>query len=211
MTNGFDGSKINWEAAGNAGLGGGIIKGLGLDALKPFDDSSVLGRIGNESFQGGLNQVVGGSVSGQHMTWENSWGMFSQGAAQGAALGAIREVHYYRNELNTGLPGTIKDADAQGGVDVNVDYHKLGGAKGNVKRVFADGREAVYDFEGNLVINKLNMGTFNYINPGSVGSVMGLMKNAGHYFADMLPYFAFGNTNYDGSSINERTLPWIHR
>jgi RHS repeat-associated protein len=201
VTNGFDGSKINWEAAGNAGLGGGIIKGLGLDTLKPFDDSSVLGRIGNESFQGGLNQVVGGSVSGQHMTWENSWGMFSQGAAQGAALGAIREVHWGRNVFND-VPKQepVKDFNWKLLTKPKDNLHQYGVLEErNMKYISRYGfKEAVY--QGNkLITNINNIGTFNFI-PINVP----LIGYPGHMVVDVIPYYIWGNGYGDTTTIKQR-------
>jgi hypothetical protein len=122
-------------------------------------------------------------------------------------LGAVKGAHYYRNELNTGLP-----VEAPAGKDgwVQLDskeskYHRLRGESKNLKFVHESGKEAVYN-SGNLVTSSLNKGTFNYVNPGSVKSITGVMKHAGHFIADVVPYYGFGNTPYDGSWITERTL-----
>ena len=200
--------EVNFGLVGQAALGGAIGGALssGGGLWQTGKDAAFMEHAGVAVANQVSEGVITAGLTGEdyHM---DDFGM-------DVGLGAVKGAHYYRNELNTGLPGTIKDADAQSGVDVNADYHKLGGAKGNVKRVFADGREAVYSGgpkgTGKLVTDKLNMGTYNYVNPGNFKSIMGIMKHTGHYFADMLPYFAFGNTVYDGSSITQRTLPWVY-
>jgi hypothetical protein len=196
--------EVNFGLVGQAALGGAIGGALssGGGLWQTGKDAAFMEHAGVAVANQVSEGVITAGLTGEdyHM---DDFGM-------DVGLGAVKGAHYYRNELNTGLPGTIKDADAQSGVDVNADYHKLGGAKGNVKRVFADGREAVYDSDKYLVTNKLNMGTYNYINPGDFKSISGIMKNAGHFFVDMLPYTAFGNTAYDGSSMAERTLPWVY-
>ena len=123
-------------------------------------------------------------------------------------LGSLQGVHYYRNELNGDLPGDLDSANTQGGVEYPAVNHRLRGAVGNVKRVFDDGKEGVYNSVKSLVKNPLNMGTFNYINPmkwqGWSKSLQFVGRNMGHFAADMLPYYYYGNTMNDGSWLHER-------
>ena len=112
-------------------------------------------------------------------------------------MGSLRGVHYSRNLKNTDLPKTLDEANAAGGKDVDARYHRLRGALGNVKRVFSDGREAIYS-AGELVTSALNGGTYNFINPTSN------LGKFGHTIVDVLPYWYFRNSINDPSHIYER-------
>jgi hypothetical protein len=66
------------------------------------------------------------------------------------------------------------------------EFHRQGeNGEDNTKWIDETGHhEAVYDGEGNLVTDRLNGGTYNFVAP----------KNwVGHALADVLPYFLWGN------------------
>jgi hypothetical protein len=69
-------------------------------------------------------------------------------------------------------------------------YHRMGpDNEDNKKYVSPDGQcEAVYDKNGNLVTNPENVGTYNFYPPNN---------GLGHFLADVLPYYFFGNSGYD--------------
>jgi len=102
--------------------------------------------------------------------------------------------HYFRTSLNHGVPQKLSEMVqlAKNGkwelLDVGDSILHMYGDKGeyNLKFVSADGHfEAVYDINGNLVTNELNMGTYNYVSP----------KNGpGHAKFDVISYSYLGNT-----------------
>ena len=198
VAHGFDSSKINWDAVGQAAIGGAVggVLGSGGGIWQTGNNAGLLETVGVNVG----NQVTEGLVSS--LVMGENYHMTEFGRDLG--LGSLQGVHYYRNELNVGLPETLKEANAQDGVNVAANHHRLRGEVGNVKRVFSDGREAVYNSAMELVTNPLNMGTFNYVNPGNWRSLSGVMKNIGHFATDMLPYYYFGNTMYDGAWLHER-------
>lgn len=63
-------------------------------------------------------------------------------------------------------------------------------------------------FNGNeLVTDDLNMGTFNFVTvSGPMFSLRGAATRAGHLFADVLPYWLWGNTAKDPSNALDRTV-----
>lgn len=102
--------------------------------------------------------------------------------------------HYFRTSLNHGVPQKLSEMVelAKNGkwelLDVGDSILHMYGDNGeyNLKFVSADGHfEVVYDINGNLVTDSLNMGTYNYVSP----------KNAlGHAKFDVIPYSHLGNT-----------------
>lgn len=73
--------------------------------------------------------------------------------------------------------------------------HCMRGEEGNKVYVDKDGREAVFDEEGNLVENDWNKGSFNY---GSYNN--GINK----FLVDIFPWLIWGNGLNDPTSVDER-------
>ena len=97
-----------------------------------------------------------------------------------------------RNERN-GLPPTKTDAEKRKWKEQpgwKNRYHRKGGPqnKGNVKFLSPDRhQEAIYDKNGKLVTDPVNMGTYNYgTNPWD------------HFWQDMVPYYRWGNPSSPG-------------
>lgn len=107
-----------------------------------------------------------------------------------------------RDALNRDLPSSPEDAANTGGdrvPDSMNRYHDNGDECPETKYIFPDGREVVYDGKtGNLVTDPNLKGTYNYVNP-AVPSWNPLTwpgaasRGVGHFFADMLPYYVWGN------------------
>lgn len=118
---------------------------------------------------------------------------------------AVRNRHYNRNQYNR-PPTTERAAIRRRWVRMSwakSAFHRLGkGAEKNVKYVSPDGRhEAVYDQNGNLVTSDENMGTYNFVGPDD---------GFGHFREDVAPYWLWGNTPNDGTSLLTRvTACWI--
>ena len=57
------------------------------------------------------------------------------------------------------------------------------------------GMEAIYNLHGNLVIDELNGGTYNYVAPAYPGDhpLVFVLRGSGHLAVDVLPYLALGN------------------
>jgi hypothetical protein len=75
------------------------------------------------------------------------------------------------------------------------NIHKMRGETGNVVYVHEDGREAVYDKNGNLVTNDYNKGSFNYYS---------YEEPIKKFIGDIAPWLLWGNTENDPTSFNER-------
>lgn len=74
--------------------------------------------------------------------------------------------------------------------------HNMRGAN-NVIYLHKDGhKEAVYDENGNLVTDCINMASYNYGNPGT--------EPFKHFFADTLAWISWGNCKDDPTSMAER-------
>ena len=103
--------------------------------------------------------------------------------------------HYDRNDRNTISPLFIRDLpnnSFQYPDDMSV-FHKIGlGNELNTKHgVMAEkflSMEFVFDKQGKLVIDPINIGTYNFVTP------KGVMSGIGHILLDVLPYKMFGNT-----------------
>ena len=127
----------------------------------------------------------------------------------------IAQSHHYdkRKAKNTNLPQTPQEADDLNWKNSNPksDINPNGGGpaadchqytspdKSNVKFVSPDGhREVIYNSTGNKVLDSRDIGTYNYSPSGTFfGSI-------GHFFADMLPWYLFGNDDDDpGPLVNE--------
>ena len=117
--------------------------------------------------------------------------------------------HYNRNngtdpiapDLSSAL-AKVENGDAILMSDDLDDYHEQGTAsdhnpRNNVKIVSSDGKiESVYNENGSIVTDPVNMGTNNKSDPN---------KNyVGHFIDDMLPYYLWGNTEDDPTTMLER-------
>jgi hypothetical protein len=76
------------------------------------------------------------------------------------------------------------------------NIHKMRGETENVVYVNDDGREAVYDRNGNLVTNSYNRGSFNYYSNEK--------EPIKKFLFDIAPWLKWGNTRDDPTSYNER-------
>jgi len=78
-------------------------------------------------------------------------------------------------------------------------YHDNGVGHPEKKFIFPDGREAVYDGDGGkLVTDPRYRGAYNYVNPSAptwnpLTWTRAAVRGAGHFVADMLPYYIWGN------------------
>ena len=75
-------------------------------------------------------------------------------------------------------------------------YHDNGKSKPERKFIHRDGREAVYDGDKEtLITDRRFMGTYNYVNPRTKQNPAWtwIWRGPGHFFADMLPYYIWGN------------------
>jgi hypothetical protein len=79
--------------------------------------------------------------------------------------------------------------------------HNMRGAIGNKVYVHEDGREAVFDANGEPVQDGFNDASYNYEHRE---------KNPfGHYVKDMEPWIKWGNTNHDPTTIDERIYAYM--
>jgi len=110
--------------------------------------------------------------------------------------------HYYtRNALNSGLYENEQDAAADKMYQLQYNYvsifHKYRDGENNKKYLLIDeygaSKEAVYDAQGKLVKDPANKGTYNFAN-----------DKIGHFFYDMLPYFKYGNSEDDPTTLWDR-------
>jgi RHS repeat-associated protein len=112
--------------------------------------------------------------------------------------------HYEsRDSRNSNLPSSPEQARRAGGTLLSPEmsrYHDDPSTKGSEKKfIFQDGREAVYNVDtGQLVTDSRYKGTYNYVNPApSSWNPLNWQDMAyrglGHFLADMLPYYIWGN------------------
>lgn len=125
-----------------------------------------------------------------------------------------RDAHYARNTRNTPLPANLTamqnliEAGHSGWASVGDDkstYHRHGvGNEGNLKFVNDDGREVVYNPEsGNVVDDAQNGGTYNF---GVCQSFLNVLGCTAHSFADVLPYWLWGNSASDRTPVRNRVF-----
>jgi hypothetical protein len=145
---------------------------------------------------------------------------------RGYALEEWQTLHYGRNDSNF-MPERIEDVPddwlssnpkrsayfdngliRQQGPEA--DYHQntaLSPSEPNIKMVSPDGRfEAVYDYNGNRIVRVEDVGTYNFSPAGGADfSILDkVIGGVGHFFADMLPYYVWGNSPDDPT-------PWYNR
>jgi hypothetical protein len=121
--------------------------------------------------------------------------------------GEVATPEFWNNQFPSPMPGhyakadqvdnplTVQEALENGFKPLPASlarWHRQGeGNEYNIKLVHSDGREAVYNKEGKLVTDPLNLGTKNSQNPGN------LEENLQHFFSDVVPYFPMGNNKKD--------------
>ncbi len=116
--------------------------------------------------------------------------------------GASDSLNGYRDSMNN-VPLTEEELLRQkdmGCVDVKLEpferaiFHMQGlGGANNKKYTFSDGREAVYDKNGDLVTDPRNKGTYNFC-----------QSNACHLVADIVPWVVGGTGADDPTSVGDR-------
>ena len=127
---------------------------------------------------------------------------FDTGAVFGALDESARNMHYSRNRYNTPLPQTPGEAGTLGwDSKVAADYHQFTAPPGeenrNIKFVSLDGkREVIFDKDGQMVNAPEDIGTYNFANPR--------WRPVSHFFLDMLPWYLYGNSPDDSTTISER-------
>ncbi len=120
----------------------------------------------------------------------------------------VAQSHHYdkRKAKNTDLPANKSDAINQGWKssedrkNPQADCHQYTSPdKTNVKFVSPDGhREVIYNSAGDMVLDSRDIGTYNFSPSGT------FWGGIGHFFADMLPWYLFGNDDDDpGPVVNE--------
>lgn len=114
-------------------------------------------------------------------------------------LRRLRRVHYERNQFNQ-APETepVDDPNWRRLPDSQSVYHQHGEAgRTHRKYVSTDGghHEAVYNQDGELVTDPQNLGTYNFVGPDDA---------MGHFKADVLPYWVWGNSPEDETPLLNR-------
>lgn len=131
----------------------------------------------------------------------NCFGTITDYVCPDAVLKA-RKTHYERNKHNK-APNNLDKAAQKGKVlSPGKSIYHMGGKNGwqNVKVTFEDGSEGVYNSTtGELDNSAGNMGTYNFID--------GDVSAGGHFFMDMIPYWIWGNTPDDPTSLPDRIYP----
>ncbi|MDP4145460.1 MAG: hypothetical protein Q8936_13405 [Bacillota bacterium] len=82
---------------------------------------------------------------------------------------------------------------------MEIASHNLKGASGNTVYISEDGhKEAVYDVNGNLVTDPINMGSYN--------NYYYKEYPYRHFFFDTVPWIFWGNAKNDNSTVKERIV-----
>ena len=114
---------------------------------------------------------------------------------------ALQSIHYDdRASRNQGVPQSYSEALTIPGADTGVaaDFHQFTAENGpNEKVCWPDGKEGIYSYDGDLVTDPRDVGTYNYFVPtGTKGKIM-------HTLFDVIPWIVFGNDDNDpGPLIN---------
>lgn len=115
----------------------------------------------------------------------------------------LKEWHYNRlllpEQQLENLPQPPEEAIKRGFIrapDHQNLYHRNKGQIMNVKYYHPQtGQEVVFDYQGKVVTDPANIGTFNYgTNPVSVS----------HFWQDVLPYYLWGNSPFDQTPWEDR-------
>ena len=120
-------------------------------------------------------------------------------AATATIAYAVQSVHYDdRTEKNTGIPLTYREAMSTPGADnsISAACHQFTAKDGsNTKVCWPNGKEGIYDSDGNLVTNPKDIGTYNYSVPIDTWS------SVKHGVLDVAPWVIFGNNDNDPGPI----------
>ncbi len=83
-------------------------------------------------------------------------------------------------------------------------FHNMGeNGFGNTKWISPGGHmEVVFDLNGNVVTDALNVGTYNFVSPSNI---------LGHYIFDVEPYEQWGNSPDDPSSQFDRVGRYVYK
>ncbi len=110
---------------------------------------------------------------------------------------SAKEKHYSRNQYNQEVSYSEAKKDWTLLTPEKSVYHRMGpGNENNQKFVSPDGRsEMVFYPDGTIVIEPVNMGTYNYSSPDNW---------AGHFGDDVVPYWIWGNSPDDPTTLWER-------
>jgi RHS repeat-associated protein len=104
-------------------------------------------------------------------------------------------VHYDdREKRNQGVPKTYNEAMSTPGADntISAACHQFTAEDSANKKVcWPDGKEGIYDSNGNLVTDPRDVGTYNYSVPN------GGWSSAKHFVLDIAPWAIFGNSDDD--------------
>jgi hypothetical protein len=107
---------------------------------------------------------------------------------------------HYSKANQTGNYQKIQDALKNGFRALPAEqarYHRQGeGNEYNIKLLHPDGREAVYNKNGELATDPLNLGTKNVQNPGEFSD------DFAHAYFDVIPYYLMGNTIDDEPGLS---------
>ncbi|SHL04248.1 RHS repeat-associated core domain-containing protein [Desulforamulus aeronauticus] len=111
----------------------------------------------------------------------------------------LEMLHYNRNKLNN-PPYSEQDAIRVKWIKLPKSksvLHQIGeGNESNVKYISPNGKmEAIYNSQGNLVIDPVNKGTYNFASPSDPSN---------HFYYDMLPYYVLGNEPEDTTTFGDR-------
>jgi hypothetical protein len=118
-----------------------------------------------------------------------------------------KKVHYERNRFNNApkFEGRVIELNWIKLPQIKSIFHQQiwpeygVDGRGNSKYISPDGtQEAVYDKDGLLVTDTINMGTFNY------GAPIGILGMYRHVKRDVVPYYLFGNTPEDPTKVRHR-------
>lgn len=127
--------------------------------------------------------------------------------AEAMGLTVSKEEHYSRNDNMpiSSLPQTSSDAYNLGwNGNVPANCHQFTAAEGskNIKYVSPDGHyEAIYDNNTEMIVTAdEDVGTYNYEDPN--GPLFGVK----HFFMDVLPWYIYGNSENDSSTIEQRIV-----
>ncbi len=110
----------------------------------------------------------------------------------GDKLIITRQAHYDRNKYNEDVSYEFASQNWKKMSDAESIYHRHGvGNEHNEKFISPDGHYEVVFRNRELVKDPANLGTYNIIAP------IGFWGNIGHVYADVLPYWMWGNTPDD--------------
>ena len=124
-----------------------------------------------------------------------------------------KEDHYARNNNQpvSSLPQTAEEAEEatewemlSKGESACHQFTAKNGA--NTKWLSPDGKmEAVYDSQGRLVLADEDVGTYNRC-PSRGKYLTKVVTSIGHFFEDMLPWYLWGNSPDDQTTIVDRIV-----